>query len=85
MHNPRPELIKLSDLDPDAFYTPEFMAPIIGFTKWEIRYYCRKSGIHTRLAKNRIMLDVDDARRLIRWVKAGGAACNEPEVDNPFK
>ncbi len=85
MATPRPEILKLSDLDPDAFYSPEFLAPIVGFTNWEIRDYCRRSGINTRLAKNRIMLDVDDARRLLRWVKAGAPGANDSGGDNPFK
>ena len=77
---------KLSDLDQDAFYTPEFLAPIIGFTNWEIRDYCRRSGINTRLAKNRIMLDVSDARKLIQWVKSDSSpALDEADDDNPFK
>ena len=80
-----PQVTKLSDLDPDAFYTPEFLAPIVGFTNWEIRDYCRKSGINTRLAKNRIMLDVEDARKLIQWVKASHETPAEPEDENPFK
>lgn len=80
-----PQVLRLTDLDPDAFYTPEFLAPIIGFTNWEIRDYCRKSGINTRLAKNRIMLTVDNARNLIQWVKSSHEKPAEPEDDNPFK
>lgn len=79
------DIVRLQDLDPDAFYSPEFMAPIIGFTNWEIRDYCRKSGINTRLAKNRIMLDVADARKLIQWVKTNHSPDVAADEDNPFK
>lgn len=78
------EVLRLSDLDPDAFYSPETLAPILGFTKWELRDYCRRSGIHTRLAKNRIALDVAAARKLIEWVKASKAPTAEELEENPF-
>lgn len=78
------DILRLSDLDPDAFYSPEVLAPILGFTKWELRDYCRKSGIHTRLAKNRIALDVDAARKLVEWVKASKAPTQEELEENPF-
>ena len=78
------QVLRLSDLDPDAFYSPEFLAPVLGFTKWELRDYCRRSGIHTRLAKNRIALDVASARQLIEWVKDSKKPTKEELEENPF-
>ena len=49
-----PAPIKLSDLDPDAFYTPEEIAPIIGLKVTELRRYCRESGHCTRLGRQKI-------------------------------
>jgi hypothetical protein len=52
------------------FRTPEDVAPELGMSKTELRRYCRISGIHTRLSKNRIMLHEDDIRRLVEWIRA---------------
>ena len=62
--------MKLADLDPDSFYTPEEIAPIIGFKVTELRRYCRESGHCTRLARKKITLDVGNAKDIIAWVKA---------------
>lgn len=70
------------------FRTPEQVAPELGMTKTELRNYCRISGIHTRLSKNRIMLHQDDVTRLIEWVRERKNTASdwskEPERD-PFK
>ena len=69
-----------------VFRTPEEVAPELGMTKTELRNYCRISGIHTRLSKNRIMLHADDISRLVEWVRDRRSAeddwANEPE--DPF-
>lgn len=52
-----------------VFRTPEEVAPELGMSKTELRNYCRLSGIHTRLSKNRIMLHPDDVTQLIEWVR----------------
>ena len=52
-----------------VFRTPEQVAPELGMTKTELRNYCKISGIHTRLSKNRIMLHEDDIVRLVEWVR----------------
>ncbi|AYN57308.1 excise [Arthrobacter phage Constance] len=71
-----------------VFRTPEQVAPELGMTKYELRNYCKISGIHTRLSKNRIMLHQDDIDRLVEWVRERKAAkddwAKEPEHD-PFK
>jgi hypothetical protein len=70
-----------------AFRTPEQVAPELGMTKTELRNYCKISGIHTRLSKNRIMLLEDDITALVEWVRKRKAAADdwakEPERD-PF-
>lgn len=69
------------------FRTPEQVAPELGMTKTELRNYCRISGIHTRLSKNRIMLHQDDVVRIVEWVRdrknAAADWTKEPEKD-PF-
>jgi hypothetical protein len=75
---------RLGDLDPDAFYTPEFLAPILGYTKTELRRYCRESGINTRLSKNRVALDVEQARQIKAWVKDRNRPTPEEEEIDPF-
>lgn len=70
-----------------VFRTPEQVAPELGMTKTELRNYCKISGIHTRLSKNRIMLHEDDITRLVEWVRKRKDAADdwtkEPEHD-PF-
>lgn len=51
------------------FRTPEEVAPELGLSKSTLRTYCRISGIHTRMGKNRIMLHEDDVRRLVAWIR----------------
>lgn len=75
---------KLSDLDPDAFYTPEFIAPIMGFNKSELRRYCRESQINTRLSKNRITLTVEDAKAIKQWVRERNTPTPEEFEIDPF-
>jgi len=75
---------KLSDLDPDAFYTPEFIAPIMGFKATELRRYCRESRINTRLSKNRITLTVDDAKAIHQWIKQRNTPTVEERELDPF-
>jgi hypothetical protein len=79
--------LKLADLDEEAFYTPEFIAPIMGFTKTELRRYAKESNIHTRLSKKRIMLTVQDVRDIKAWLlkrrEKAAEWWNEPERD-PF-
>jgi hypothetical protein len=69
------------------FRTPEDVAPELGMTKTELRRYCRISGIHTRLSKNRVMLHEDDITRLVEWVRQRKDKADEwwtePERD-PF-
>jgi hypothetical protein len=71
-----------------VFRTPEQVAPELGMTKTELRNYCRISGIHTRLSKNRIMLHPDDVAKLIEWVRERKNAADDwtkaPDHD-PFK
>ncbi len=58
-------------------------------TKTELRRYCKESGHHTRLSKNRIMLHADDITNIIVWVRAKQSKKDEwwteaePEKD-PF-
>ena len=70
-----------------VFRTPEQVAPELGMTKTELRNYCKISGIHTRLSKNRIMLHEDDITALVEWVRLRKQAADnwakEPEHD-PF-
>jgi hypothetical protein len=77
----------ITDLDPHRFYTPEEVAPLMGFSKTELRNYCKISGIHTRLSKNRIALDLTDIANIHDWVRERKRAANdwtkEPEHD-PF-
>ncbi|MFS2090541.1 hypothetical protein [Paenarthrobacter nicotinovorans] len=74
---------------PRIFRTPEEVAPELGMTKTELRRYCKESGHHTRLSKNRIMLHAEDVTNLIAWVRerkekaAEWWAGPEPEKD-PF-
>ena len=77
-------MTKLSDLDPDAFYTPEFIAPIMGFKATELRRYCRESRINTRLSKNRITLTVDDAKAIHQWIKQRNTPTEEQRELDPF-
>ena len=56
-------------------------------TKTELRNYCRVSGIHTRLSRNRIMLHEDDIERLVEWVRARKAKADrwwEEAEHDPF-
>lgn len=69
-----------------CYRKPEDVAPELGMTKTELRNYCRISGIHTRLSKNRIMLAEEDINRLLAWIKehrTNSVAWNELECD-PF-
>lgn len=59
------------------FRTPEEVAPELGMTKTELRRYCRESGIHTRLSKNRIVLHEDDIKRLVEWVRQRRTEANK--------
>ena len=77
-------MTKLADLDPDAFYTPEFIAPIMGFKATELRRYCRESRINTRLSKNRITLTVDDAKAIHQWIKQRNTPTPEEVEQDPF-
>lgn len=52
-----------------VFRTPEQVAPELGMTKTELRNYCKISGIHTRLSKNKIMLHEEDIKLLVEWVR----------------
>ena len=52
-----------------VFRTPEQVAPELGMSKTELRRYCKESGIHTRLSKNRIALHEDDIASLVEWVR----------------
>lgn len=69
------------------FRTPEEVAPELGISKSALRQYCRTSGIHTRVGKNRIMLHADDIEKLVAWVRDRKNAADdwaaEPEID-PF-
>lgn len=76
---------KLADLDPDAFYAPEVIAPIMGFKATELRRYCRESQINTRLSKNRITLTVEDAKAIHRWIKKRNTLTPEEIEIDPFK
>lgn len=51
------------------FRTPEEVAPELGISKSTLRSYCRISGIHTRLGRNRIMIHADDVPRLVEWIR----------------
>lgn len=70
-----------------VFRTPEEVAPELGMSPSRLRDYCRISGIHTRLSKNRIMLHSDDIEKLVAWVRdrknAGDDWAAEPQID-PF-
>ena len=71
-----------------VFRTPEQVAPELGMTKTELRNYCRISGIHTRLSKNRIMLHEDDVARLVEWVRERKNAADDWTAEaehDPFK
>jgi hypothetical protein len=71
-----------------AFRTPEQVAPDVGITKTELRRYCKQSGIHTRLGRNKIMIHEDDVARLVTWIREHQATTRNtidaPERD-PFK
>jgi hypothetical protein len=71
-----------------AFRTPEQVAPDVGITKTELRRYCKQSGIHTRLGRNKIMIHEDDVARLVTWIREHQATTRNtidaPEHD-PFK
>ena len=70
------------------FRTPEQVAPDVGITKTELRRYCKQSGIHTRLGRNKIMIHEDDISRLVAWIREHQATTRStleaPEQD-PFK
>ncbi|MGO4589502.1 hypothetical protein [Paenarthrobacter sp. 2TAF44] len=53
-----------------VFRTLEAVAPELGMTKTELRGYCRQPGYCTRLSKNRIMLDQDNIKDLVKARKA---------------
>lgn len=78
----------LTELDPLRFYSPEEVAPLMNISKTTLRDYCKTSGIHTRLAKNSIMLSVSNIADLHAWIierkNAASDWTNEPEQD-PFK
>lgn len=69
-----------------VFRTPEEVAPELGMTKTELRRYCRESGIHTRLSKNRIMLHTDEIPKLVEWVRQRKVAADDwgNEQADPF-
>lgn len=71
-----------------VFRTPEQVAPDVGITKTELRRYCKQSGIHTRLGRNKIMIHEDDIARLVAWIRehrtTAGETAEAPEQD-PFK
>lgn len=53
------------------FRTPEEVAPELGMTKTELRRYCRISPDHcTRLSNRRIMLDAENIKTIIAYIKA---------------
>lgn len=79
-----PEGTKVSDLDPDTFYTPEQIAPIIGINKTALRRYCRESKINTRLTKNTMALTLDNIRALHAWIVAHDAPENQPADYDPW-
>lgn len=60
-----------------VFRTPEEVAPELGMSPSRLRDYCRISGIHTRLSKNRIMLHADDITKLVAWVRERKSASND--------
>jgi hypothetical protein len=66
-----------------VFRTPEDVAPELGMSKTELRRYCRESGIHTRLGKNRIMLHDDDIQLLVAWIREHQDKADETGND-PF-
>lgn len=79
-----PRGIKVDDLDHDAFYTPEQVAPIINIRKTTLRKYCRDSGINTRGPKNSILLTVANIKAIHAWiVKQSTPDTTAPEYD-PF-
>lgn len=51
------------------FRTPEDVAPELGISKSALRQYCKASGIHTRVGKNKIMIHADDVPRLVDWIR----------------
>lgn len=74
-----PQVTRLSDLDPDAFYTPSEVAPLIGLKVTELRRYCIESGHCTRVTRQKIVLDLSNARDILAWVKVKNA---EPVVND---
>lgn len=79
MSEPLPRGTQVKDLDPDAFYTPEQIAPVVGFKVTELRRYCRESGLCTRLTRQKITLDLSNIKALITWVKSKNA---EPVIND---
>lgn len=62
--------IAMTETSKPIFRTPEDVAPELGMTPTELRRYCRQTGFHTRLSKRRVMLDDENIRDIIAWVKA---------------
>jgi AraC-like DNA-binding protein len=52
-----------------VFRTPEEVAAELGMSKSTLRHYCKASGVHTRLGRNRLMLHEDDIPRLVAWIR----------------
>ena len=71
-------------LDPHKFYTPEEIAPLMGLAKTELRRYCRISGHCTRLSRNKIMLDQENARAIHQWIKDQQQPSREASGSDPF-
>lgn len=52
------------------FRPPEQVAPELGMTNTELRRYCRISPDHcTRLGRNKIMLDAENVKAVIAYIK----------------
>lgn len=67
------------------FRAPEQVAPGLGMTKTELRRYCKESGIYTRLSRNRIVLDEEDEKNIVAWVKTRNqqpATTDAGDLDN---
>lgn len=60
----------MSEAETPVFRSPEEVAPELGMTKTELRRYCKESGHFTRLSKNRVMLDEENVKDIVSWVKA---------------
>lgn len=79
-----PQGTKIGDLDPDTFYTPEQIAPIIGINRTALRRYCRESKINTRLTKNTMALTLENIRALHAWIIAQNAPESHPADYDPW-